>query len=156
MHLTLVMPHNGLDVFDHALAQYLLRGGRSSIAVGKHPVGCLRMPHQAVADDLQVVLLAVVDKLVGHTEVEDALSGCEHLALHAVLRHGAIEMTVDDGICLWHLPIALPLVDGRTDEEIFAHGILQTLSHGCQWHHGQAQRKYLDVFTHCGVLQFPY
>ena len=124
------MAHDGLDMPHQTIAQHLLRGGRSGIAVGEHPVGCLGMPHQTVADNLQVMLLAVVDELVGHPEVEDAFCGCQHFAFHAVFCHGTVEMAVDDGIRLRHLTIALPLIDGSADEEVLAQRILQTLRLG--------------------------
>ena len=95
------------------------------------------MPHQAVADDFQAMLLAVVDKLVGHAEVEDALGGRQHLALHAVLGHGTVEMLVEDGIGLRHLTVALPLVDGRADEAVLANGVLQALCLGGEYGYRQ-------------------
>ena len=86
------------------------------------------MPYQTVANDLQLVLLTVANKLVGHTEVEDALGGSQCLGLHTVLGDSAVEVLVDDGVGLGHLPIALPLVDGSADETVFADGVLQALS----------------------------
>ena len=82
------------------------------------------MPYQAVADDLQLVLLAIADELVGHAEVEDAFSGSQGLGFHAVLSHSTIEVLVEYGIGLWHLSVTLPLVDGSTDETVLANSVL--------------------------------
>jgi len=86
------------------------------------------MPHQAVSEHLELVLAAVADELVGHTEVEDALGGGQRLGLHAVLGYRTVEMLVDDSVAFRHLTVALPLVDGSADEAIFTKSVLQSLS----------------------------
>ena len=114
------------------------------------------MPHKAVAQHFQLVLLAVADELVGHAEVEYALGRCQCLGLHAVLGHGTIKVFVHHRVSLRHLSVALPLINGRADEAVLAYGILQTLlGHRCQRHHGQTEGQYSYVFMHCFVPRFP-
>ena len=85
------------------------------------------MPYQTVADDLQVVLLAVADELVGRAEVEDTLGRSQRFRLHAVLGNGTVEVLVEYGIGLRNLSVALPLVNGSANQTVFANGILQAL-----------------------------
>ena len=85
------------------------------------------MPDEAVAQHLQLVLLAVADELIGYAEVEDALGRSQRLRLHTVLGHGTVEVLVDDCIALRHLTVTLPLIHSRTNQAILAHGIFQTL-----------------------------
>ena len=130
MYLTLVVSHNGLDMFDEAFFQHFLRGRRGCVAIGEPPVRGLRVPHQAVADNLQVVLLTVVDELVSCAEVENAFSRGQRFGFHAVLSDSTVEVLVDYDISLGHLSVALPLVDSSTDEAVLAHGVLQPLGIG--------------------------
>ena len=155
VHLTFVVAHHGLDMLDESLAQHLLRGGTGGVAIGEPPVGGLRVPYETMANDLQPMLLTVAHELIGHTEVEDALGWSQRLGLHAVLGRGAVEVAVHHDVCLGHLTVALPLVDGCANEEMLAQRILQALlSHGCQRHHGQAEHKGLHSLIHsCCVLQ---
>ena len=85
------------------------------------------MPYQTVAQHLQVVLIAVVDELVGATEVNDDLSGSQRLWLHTVLSDSTVKVLVDDGISLRNLSVALPLVNGCTNQTVFANSIFQPL-----------------------------
>ena len=124
VYLTLEVADDGLDVLDEPLPEYFLGGRTGRITVGKPPVGSLRVPDEAVPQHLQLVLLTVADELIGYAEVEDALGRSQRLRLHTVLGHGAVEVLVDDGITLGHLPVTLPLVDGRADEAVLADGVL--------------------------------
>ena len=81
------------------------------------------MPYQTVAIHLQTQLLAVLDKLVGYTEVEDAFCRSQHFGLHAVLSHSTVEMVLEYSVSLWHLS----LVDSSTDKAILANGVFESL-----------------------------
>ena len=99
------------------------------------------MPHQTVAVYLQAQLAGIVDELVGYAEVEDALGRCQHFGLHAILGYHTIEMLAEHGIGRRNLSVALPLVDGGTDQTVFANGILQALSlNGAKCCHEQQSR----------------
>ena len=85
------------------------------------------MPYQTVAQHLQVVLIAVVDELVGHTEVKESFSRSQRFGLHAVLSHSTVEMFVQNGISLRNLSVALLLVDSSSYQTVFAYGVFQPL-----------------------------
>ena len=85
------------------------------------------MPHQTVTNHLQVVLFAIADKLIGYAEVEETFCRSQRLGLHTVLGDSTVEVLVHNSIGLRHLTVALPLVDGSTNQEVLTEGILQTL-----------------------------
>ena len=94
-----------------------------------------------MAVHLQAQLTGIVDELVGHAEVEDALGRSQHFGFHAILSHHTIEMLAEHGVSRRNLSVALPLVDGGTDQTVFANGILQALSlSGAKCCHEQQSR----------------
>ena len=127
VHQSPEVSHHGFHMLYEPFPYHLLRCRCGAVSVGEPPVWGLRVPYQAVAYDLQAVLLAVAHELVGHAEVEDALCRGQCLRLHAVLCHGAVEVPVGDGIGFRHLSVALPLVVSCAYKAVLAHGILQAL-----------------------------
>ena len=156
VNLPFEVADDGLDVLDETRLQHLLGGRTGGIAVGEPPVGRLRVPDETVADDLQVVLLAVAHELVGHAEVEDTLCGSQCLGLHAVLGHGTVEVLVHHRVGLGHLSIALPLVDGSADETVFTDGVLQPLCRAGCCQEQQSCRNNQSTLHSCYAPQSSY
>ena len=80
---------------------------------------------------LQIKSLAVIHELVGYTEVEDAFGRGQYFGLHAILGNGTIEVLLKHGISLWHLSVALSLVNCSTDEAVLAYSFSQALRKNC-------------------------
>ena len=85
------------------------------------------MPYQTVTNDFQVVLFAIADELVGHTEVEDTLGRSQRLGLHTILSHSTIKVLIDYCIGFRYLSVALPLVDSCTNQAVLPNSVLQSL-----------------------------
>jgi hypothetical protein len=83
-----------LDVVLHDINQR----GVAEVAIC-HPIRQLRVPHEVVAVDLQLVLLRERDIAIGILEREVVLGGLGGLPLHGIFGSNGIELLVND-LCL--------------------------------------------------------
>ena len=120
----LIARNDGLDMVLHALIEHLLRG-----VVLSHPAAYLRMPHQAVAAQLDTILAGKVGNAVGPLPVELSLPGLRGFGLHVVLGSYAAELSLDQSLLLSVGHIAL--VYGNANQEVVLVDIFQPLRKRC-------------------------
>jgi hypothetical protein len=119
------------DVIAHPLEQGVAVQGRALLVL-KNPLRNLVVPHQAMAVDEQVVLLAKRYIVVGLRKVVRIRLGVNQLPLQNVLRADAVELRRNDGDAARVLLVKLGLVDGRPDAENILVGVLQGGLGGCR------------------------
>ena len=119
--LPLVSPDDGVDMVADALAQDF---GRDVAAKGvdAEPWGHLRMPKEAVAYELHVILLREGHDTVGSCEVVGVGVRVDHFALHAILGHDGIEMRGENAHGLGVGGGDLGCRGGRADGETVSDG----------------------------------
>ena len=100
-----------------------------TLLVGKHPVGKLRMPAQAVATQFDTILSAEVSNLVSLFKVPYALLRMQHTGFHVVLSSNAAEFGLHQ-INLVSIS-DVTLIQCNTNHKVVLVGILQL--HGGIW-----------------------
>ncbi len=105
MNLTSVTLHDCSNMLLHATLQDF---GRDEIAlfVMTEPTRTLRMPYEAMAYDLHIVLYTELYKLVSVSEIIHILLGVDLSRLHTVLGYNTVEIISSELACSLRIYIA--------------------------------------------------
>ena len=126
LHTSLVASNHRADMVLHAFNQgffiYWI-----SILIRENPLRSLRMPNKTMSIASLLVLLAQIDEFIGKFEVPNTFFRRDHLTLHAVLSHQAIELSLDEVSQLLIRGVDLPLIHCGANEELVLEGFTQSL-----------------------------
>ena len=115
---------------DEVVADQRLSVGLGTIGVFEEPVWRLVVPHEAVSDDLHLVLLSEGDELVGGIPVEFAFARLHAFGLHLVLGGDGAEVRGNNiGLRVRSLFVN-PLAEGSADVEASRVGVLDAAEGG--------------------------
>ncbi len=114
---------DGMDVSLNATQQRFARH-RFAIFLHHPPIGAVVLgPHEAVANDFELVGTSELDEAIGVLEVPPVFGRMNALRLHAVLGRENLEVLPDQGGVFRILHDAV--ADADADFEAVAHGLLQ-------------------------------
>ena len=137
-----VTVYDCLDVMFHVGIELLL-GKQVTFFVLIDPGTYLRVPHKAVATQLDAVLAAEVGNLVGILPVEFTFTRFSRLGFHVVLSSDAVELPLDESDLLRGRNV--PLIYSHSNHEVVFVSVLHTVS--------DRLRSSLTKLCHCGKAE---
>ena len=123
IHHIRIALHHRMDIFLKTLVENFL-AYRLAFLIGKHPVGKLRMPNQAVPAHLQPIGTAEVGNAVCSTPMPHILSRMDGRRLHLVFASHAVKLAEHHQLLFRR---QIPHIQGNTHLEIIPVCILQAL-----------------------------
>ncbi len=121
----LVSSDDFTDVVAHSFQQNIAGNG-SAFFVLEHPLRHLRMPHQIVADDEHVVLLAKFHILVSQRKIVGAGVRMNDLPLQHILGTNGVELGFDERVFEWVLSRKLRRIQRCSDQKTTFVGVFQS------------------------------